>query len=47
MCCGNSAELYEEMLEWELEQERLEKLAKQKKVMQTPVITMKVSVPTK
>jgi hypothetical protein len=47
MCCGNSAELYEEMREWELEQDRLEKLAKQRKAMQTPVIMVKDSAPTK
>jgi hypothetical protein len=45
LCCGNSAELYEEMREWELEQERMEKLAKQKKLAQTPVLTVKSSAP--
>jgi len=45
MCCGNSAELYEKMREWELEQERLAKLAQQKKEAQAPVLTVKDSVP--
>ena len=40
MCCGNSAELYEEMREWELEQERLEKLAKPKEVAKAPMLTV-------
>jgi len=45
MCCGNSVELYEGMREWELEQERLAKLMKQKKETQTPVLAIKASVP--
>lgn len=43
MCCGNSADLYEEMIEWEKEQERMAKIAKMKKEAQTPMITVKAT----
>ncbi len=43
MCSEYSTELYEEMLEWEREQERIQKLAKAKKETQAPVITVKVA----
>ncbi|HVP22685.1 MAG TPA: hypothetical protein VMS77_02085 [Conexivisphaerales archaeon] len=44
MCCGESAELYEEMLNWEREREKQEKLAKRKK--EAPVLTVRAVPPT-
>jgi hypothetical protein len=41
MCCGDSAEMMEEMMEWQREKERQERLAKANKVAQSPVILVK------
>ena len=41
MCCDDSAEMLEGMMEWRRELDRQEKLAKARKIAQTPVITVK------
>ncbi len=47
MCCDDSAELYEEMLEWERERRKLERSAKQENEIPAAVITVKALAPRK